>query len=186
MNKAKRNAARKSRRNLKLTAFIAAALVLVFAVAGTVAWLVDDTEAIPNTFTAPKTDTELVDVVSGDAKTKVGIKNTADYPVYARIAVVGNKINEAGNVIGGYSVSSFLGANGWFEGSDGYYYWPSPIAVGGETGNLLKSSIPLKDSSTGEVYQVTVMSETIQAEPITAVADAWDVTVNGSTISKSK
>ena len=70
----------------------------------------------------------------------------------------------------------------WFE-KDGIYYYTKPVAPTGQTSNLLDGN-PIKQpegAPDGYHLEVTVLAESIQAAPSTAVEGAWAVTVvNGA------
>jgi hypothetical protein len=59
----------------------------------------------------------------------------------------------------------------WIKGSDGYYYYTKAVAAGEETGALI-DSITL--ATVGDFKQtLTICAEAIQANPTTAVQEAW-------------
>ena len=65
--------------------------------------------------------------------------------------------------------------NNWLE-QDGIYYYTTPVAPGKMTDNLLqkdKSITEPTDKPEGCHLEVTVLAESIQAAPSTAVEGAW-------------
>ena len=66
----------------------------------------------------------------------------------------------------------------WFE-QDGIYYYKMPVAAKGETTNLLQTPITQDAAPVGYHLEVTVLAESIQAAPSTAVEGAWQVKVGG-------
>ena len=157
---------------------IALALILVLAVGGTVAYIFTQTGPVINTFTPTEAKITVDEKISGNQKTEITVKNTSTgVPVYIRVALVANMIDGAGNVTGAADVPEFTPGDDWLEGSDGYYYYTKAVPVDGSTGNLLKAPMELSEN-----MQVVVLADTIQAEPTTAVTQAWGVTVdsNGS------
>lgn len=158
---------------------IALALILVLAVGGTVAYIFTQTDPVINTFTPTEAKITVDEKISGNQKTEITVKNNSTgVPVYIRVALVANMIDEAGNVTGAASVPTFTPGENWSEGrDDGYYYYTQPVPVGGSTDNLLGTEMTLANN-----MQVVVLADAIQAEPTTAVTQAWGVTVdsNGS------
>ena len=159
---------------------IALALILVLAVGGTVAYIFTQTDPVINTFTPTEAKITVDEETSNNQKTSITVvNNSTGVPVYIRVALVANMIDKDENVTGAADVPTFTLGDNWLEGSDGYYYYTKAVPVDGSTGNLLKSPIPMELS---ENMQVVVLADAIQAEPTTAVTQAWGVTVdsNGS------
>lgn len=157
---------------------IALALILVLVVGGTVAYIFTQTGPVINTFTPTEAKITVDEDTNSNQKTSITVKNiSTGVPVYIRVALVANMIDEAGNVTGAASVPTFTLGENWKEGSDGYYYYKTPVPVRGSTGNLLEKEMTLDEN-----MQVVVLADAIQAEPTTAVTQAWGVTVdsNGS------
>lgn len=167
----------------KLVLVVALILVAALSAGVTLALLSDRTGTVNNSLYEPDTDSELIDVVQSTNKTKIAVKNLSGYEVYARVAVIGNEIDDSGNVIGDYDVSSYLNGSGWVE-INGFYYYTSKLSEkdksGDTTGNLVSTPIPLISGT--HKYQVTVLSEIIQAEPSSAVQQSWGVTVSNGII----
>ena len=152
---------------------IALALILVLAVGGTVAYIFTHTGPVINTFTPTEAKITVDEKTSDNQKTSITVvNNSTGVPVYIRVALVANLIDEDKNVTGAASVPTFTLGENWFEGSDGYYYYTEPVPVGGSTGNLLQSSMTLDEN-----MQVVVLADAIQAMPKQAVIDAWGQTI---------
>ena len=168
-----------ARRTAKSSALIIAlALILVLAVGGTVAYIFTQTGPVINTFTPADAKITVDEETSDNQKTSITVvNNSTGVPVYIRVALVANMIDKDKNVTGAASVPEFKPGENWLEGSDGYYYYTEPVPVDGSTGNLLKAPMELSEN-----MQVVVLADAIQAEPTTAVTQAWEVTVdsNGS------
>ena len=63
----------------------------------------------------------------------------------------------------------------------GIYYYTKPVGPKDSTANLLKDPITQPNAPEGCHLEVTVLAESIQAAPSTAVEGAWAVTVvNGA------
>lgn len=155
---------------------IAIILILVMAIGGTVAFLVANTDPITNSFTPANVTCEVNEVFNADntVKTSATVKNTGNIPAYIRVAVVANTVDAKGNITGAKDVSNELASSGWTK-LGGYYYYNEVVAPDASTSNLLADGIDL----TG--IQVTILASAIQAEPDSAVAQAWSVQFNGST-----
>ena len=70
----------------------------------------------------------------------------------------------------------------WFE-KGGIYYYKMPVALNGETSNLLDGN-PIKQpegAPDGYHLEVTVLAESIQAVPSKAVTASWGVDVDSAT-----
>ena len=170
-------------------ALVALLLLLCCTVAGTLAYLVDKTPEVKNTFEPAKVTTSVLeDPFDGVTKKNVRIKNTGNIPAYIRVAVVANWIDKDGNVYGGETPTEgtnykLVPANGWFEGSDGYFYYPTAIAAQNETPVLFKE-VTQSGAPDGCSLRLTILADGIQSEPADAVTQAWGVTVTNGTISK--
>ena len=163
-----------ARRTAKSSALIIAlALILVLAVGGTVAYIFTQTDPVINTFTPTEAKITVDEKTNNNQKTEIIVKNNSTgVPVYIRVALVANMIDEDKNVTGAADVPTFTLGDNWLEGSDGYYYYTEPVPVGESTGNLLQSSMKLDEN-----MQVVVLADAIQAEPKQAVIDAWGQTI---------
>lgn len=169
-----------------LVLLIAASLLLTFTVSGTVAYLVAGTEAVTNTFTPSEitSDVDEPDWQDGNkVKKNVSIEVIGNLKVYVRAAIVVSWQDDAGNVAPikpvletDYTLN--IGDN-WTKGDDGFYYLKGAIqATKDENGNGSKTSTlittcEVKTDLDGYHLVVDVLGQTIQAEPITAVTEAW-------------
>lgn len=164
----------RARRTAKSSALIIAlALILILAVGGTVAYIFTQTGPVINTFTPTEAKITVDEETNSNQKTSITVvNNSTGVPVYIRVALVANMIDEDGNVTGAASVPNFTPGDNWIEGSDGYYYYTEPVPVGGSTGNLLQSPMILSEN-----MQVVVLADAIQAVPKQAVIDAWGQTI---------
>lgn len=183
------------RRRRRTASVIALALAGLLAIGGTVAFLVDSSNEVRNTFTPAAVKTDIRETFIGSVKSKVQIENlqesAANIPAYIRAKVVVNWATaDGGNV---YGVAPVLGVdytdwtagavgNGWIAGG-GYYYWPSPVDPGEFTGFLIEEIAVSSDVTppSGYVLSVEILTEAVQAEGgrmvdgsfVYAVEDAW-------------
>lgn len=177
------------RRNSRkgLIAAVALVLLLCAAVGGTLAWITTQTNPVVNTFTPAHVTCRVDEDFSDGSKKNVKIENTSDIDAYIRAAIVVNWADASGNVSAtpvaesDYTMSLNLANSGWVKGSDGYYYYTSPVKPGDKTGILITSCLPIANAApAGYDLQVTILAEAIQAAGETsngtkAVVDAWGV-----------
>lgn len=169
-------------------AALALALTLVLSVGGTVAYLATSAGPVVNTFTPGSTEISIDEKTDGPAKTEIKVKNDGDVPVYVRVMLVATYQNSDNQVCGQHeavAVPGFELGTDWVKGDDGFYYYTKAVTT--ETTSLIKdkSSITLSQAYDGCVMHIEILAQSIQAEPTTAVTEAWGVTVaNDGTISK--
>ena len=97
------------------------------------------------------------------------------------VKLVMNWVDKSGNVVSGGNLPEVtLNEPDWFM-KDGIYYYTKPVGPKDSTANLLKDPITQPNAPEGCHLEVTVLAESIQAAPSTAVEGAWAVTVvNGA------
>jgi len=116
-----------------------------------------------------------------DGETVV-VKNTGNIPAYIRVRLVTYWVDGDGKVAPKTPPElSITAINGWVTGTDHTYYYPVPVDPGAFTLALPASPILLTEQD-GYKQCVDVFAEAIQADPTTAVMEAWGVTVSGSSI----
>lgn len=163
---------------------IAVSLMLIacLGVGGTLMYLIDKTSDVKNTFIPTEVTCEVTENFVGDVKSNVSATNTGDVNAYIRIKLVSYRVNSDGAKIGGVvAVPSFTLGTGWVE-NGGFYYYTSPVAPGGSPEHALIDSITLEDNygdQDGGRQVIEVIAEAIQAEPATAVEQAWGVNPAG-------
>ena len=169
-------------------ALVALLVLLCCTVAGTLAYLVDKTPEVKNTFEPAKVTTEVKEEFDGTTKSEVKIRNTGNIPAYIRAAVIINWADKDGNVYGGaapaettdYTIS--YNKADW-KLIDGYWYCKTVVQVGSETPALIESCSKTSTAAVPEGYdlQVTILADGIQADGVgsngkTPMEDAWGVT----------
>lgn len=194
-----------SRKRIKLSTVlvIAAALALVTAIGGTMAWLTTHSEGLTNTFTPATISGNILEgengfTFDGNTKESVRIKNTSDVPVYVRVALVPTWVMEENNkfvpvaepvgnddvIIDTKEWKSFVPAadSNWVQGNDGYYYYKKPLAAANKTDDtdLTENLFNTAEAKENDPYHMNlqVLLQMIQAEPASAVTQAWGVSVN--------
>lgn len=138
------------------------------AVGGTLAFIVTYTHSLTNVFTPANLDISI---------TGEKIKNTGDVPVYVRAAVVVNWVDENAIVanapkVGENYTIDFNTAGGWFQASDGFWYYKDPLPAGDPAPELIKR-VTQKNTTGSYTLSVEILSAGIQAAPTEAVEKAW-------------
>lgn len=165
----------------KTALILSLCLIFALAVGTTVALLVAHTNAVTNTFTAAKSEITIEEKTDDGIKSEIYVKNEGTATSYVRVKLVMNWVSEDGKVVSGGSLPTVtLNDDGsWFE-KDGIYYYTKPVAPQDLTSNLLKSAIEQTNAPKGCHLEVTVLAESIQAAPDTAVTDSWGVDVGSN------
>ncbi|MGI5985064.1 MAG: hypothetical protein GXY01_10560 [Clostridiales bacterium] len=158
-------------------------LILGVAAGGTLALLAVSSGTIGNSFKTVAVTSKVEETFNNTTKSNVKIRNTGDIDAWIRVAVIPTWEDGSGNVVNQTAslndLSISISTGSWFKGSDGYYYCKSKIAPNALTPVLINSAA-VKTSSDGYKMNLQILCEAIQAEPESAVADAWNaVQVNG-------
>lgn len=167
----------------KAALILSLCLIFALAVGTTLAYLKANTSPVTNTFTAAKSDIKIDENVENGEKSSIQVENIGTATSYVRVKLVMNWVDKSGNVVSGGNLPEVtLNEPDWFM-KDGIYYYTKPVAPTGQTSNLLDGN-PIKQpegAPDGYHLEVTVLAESIQAAPSTAVEGAWAVTVvNGA------
>ncbi len=173
-----------------------AALITAAAVGVTLAFMFKKTN-VTNTFVPAKVScavhekldgTEITgDNAVGNEKSDIRVKNTGNVKSYIRLRLVAYYVDITGNIVGSVSPEypTLTLKNGWSAGANHTYYYTQPVDPSDFTEILCEpvsmSRVQLADGT--EVYQVLeVFAEAVQAEPDSAVREAWKVTVSNGII----
>ena len=130
---------------------------------------------------------EVTGIAVGSEKSDIRVENTGNVKEFIRLRLVSYYVDANGD-IAGTAASQYPNLtlkNNWIAGANHTYYYPYPTEPGNSTGILCEpvtlGQTQLADGKT--VYQVIeVIAEAVQAEPISAVQEAWGVTVTNNTI----
>lgn len=167
----------------KKVILLAVSLVLILsaAIGGTVAYLIDQTGSITNTFTPANVTPHINEDFNGSVKKDVQIKNDGDIPAYIRVKVVVTWKDAQGNVYGaapkaGEDYNWTIPANAdWVKGKDDFYYYTKPVPAGETTSVLFTACQPVAGRAPDSYnLSVDIHAQAIQAEPTTAVTSAWN------------
>jgi len=196
---------KKSNRLTKLMiGSVAAVLVAALAFGVVFAYLSGKTGSVKNTLTS---DEDPIPTIYETFEPSDGLKQNVsmgvgvDYECYVRAAIVINWVteDEDGNTLV-YSELPVAGtdytltlnvitsdddvaADKWFLGTDGYYYYTSPV-ITDSTEVLITSCQQLVNAPDGYYFNVQIVAQTIQASGWTddnetlAVVEEWGVTVD--------
>lgn len=170
--------------NFKPGVLLASLVVLIALTVGTtVAFLVDDTNTVENTFRPAQVRCAIQEDFDGSEKKNVQVKNTSNIDAYIRAEIVVNWVDPEGNVVpaapAGYQWKLELNSTDWTEG-DGYYYYTGKVAPDALTNELIKSAKPTYPEGVNIAnapyrLQVEIIAEAIQADGLGAdsAQDAW-------------
>lgn len=157
----------------KTALILSLCLIFALAVGTTFALLKASTAPVQNTFTAAKSETYIDEDLNGSQKKSIKVKNTGTATSYVRVKLVMNWVDESGNVSATPVNITVNNTTDWFE-QDGIYYYTKPVAPEAKSAELLANPIEEPDDKPdGYRLEVTVLAESIQAAPSTAVEGAW-------------
>lgn len=177
------NTGRKRASNRKLAALILAlALLAVGTAVGTIAYLMNHTGPVTNSFSLGNVDTEITEEFDGRVKRHVNVTNTGTVTAYIRVKLVSYRVNDRNEIIGGSDPLTDLPRLGddWKPYGDHYYY-TKPVAPGAKPATNLFEEYALEGNYTdadGGKQVLEVMAEGIQSTPAQAVKDAWGIEVD--------
>lgn len=184
---AKANNKPRIRMNKLAILFIAVVMLIGAVVGSTVAFLVTQTAPVENKFTYASVSCAVSETFKGATKEKVQIQNTGTTDAYIRATYVVSWLNKDGSIApvpqgttpDGYILSiSENPNNAWTKGTDGYFYYLTPVAPGGLTdGSLVNCTVTYPQGVEPEyILSVEILASAIQSTPANAVTEAWGVT----------
>lgn len=151
---------------------IAVLLLITTAVGSTAAFLVTKTEPVEEAFAYAQVSCQVTDALA--------VQNTGTAQAYIRASYAVNWLDGEGHIAAAvpenYSCDP-VETPQWEKGEDGYFYYPYPVAPGGETPSLLTCSVS-RPENPEYTLSVEVVAEAIQSNPAEAAEDAWGVTVS--------
>ena len=179
---------RKPNIRLNRTAVLIMAVLLLLgsAVGSTVAFLIDKTAPVENSFEYAKVSCEVTENFTNNKKDNVQVKNTGTTDAYIRATYVVNWVDAEKNIVAsepaGYSYSLTENSDSKWIAKDGYFYYTSPIAPGDSTqGSLLTCTVTYPDNPE-YTLSVEVLAEAIQSTPDNAVQEAWGVSISQGSV----
>ena len=156
---------------------VAAAVLLLGVIGGSLAWIAVDSRRVDNQFDPGKVSCEIQESFSGSTKSDVSVKNTGNTDAWVRAAIVIAWADSSGNLYPqtpqaetDYELT--LGT-GWTLGTDGYYYYGTPVAPGAQTADLIERCTSTAEIAEGYRLQVTILADAFQSTPAEAVKAGW-------------
>lgn len=178
MYQGKRHKRSRRRSGKSAALLVSLLLILTVTVGGTIAFLMDSDGPLHNLFNPSQITTEVEETVKDNTKSNVSIKNTGNTDAWIRAAVVITWQDKDGNVYGQAPVENTdytieLGSSEWLLGTDGFYYWSSPVAAGDATGILI-TKCTSKNTAPDEYYlTVEIIASGIQSKPTHVFGTEW-------------
>lgn len=184
---AKANNKPRIRMNKLAILFIAVVMLIGAVVGSTVAFLVTETAPVENKFTYASVSCAVSETFNGTTKENVQIKNTGTTDAYIRATYVVSWLNKDGSIApvpqgtipNGYTLSiSENPDKAWTKGTDGYFYYLTPVASEGLTdGSLVNCTVTYPQGVEPEyILSVEILATAVQSTPAKAVQEAWGVT----------
>lgn len=177
-----------------ITLLVSILLVFGIAVSGTIAFITMQTDRKTNTFDPAQVSCEVMEEFNGTVKSNVAVKNTGNTDAYIRAAVnitwmkdadASDQTVTARTPQNGtdYDIT-YLVNTGWIEGTDGYWYYQSPVVPGANTGTLIENCTQLATANVPEGYHLSVeiVASAIQSSPETVVLAEWKVALDDGKI----
>ena len=164
------------------------AAVLVGSIAALTVSDISKTNTRTNTFTKATFNPVINETFDNVTKEDVYISNNGNSPMYVRVAIIYSFINTSGLLLSDtpventdYTVNLSSSTN-WLHGSDGYYYYKNAIGANEQTDILIEEIEDLTNYNNKRL-DVDILAQGIQADPSSAVIEAWNVNVNNGVIS---
>lgn len=153
----------------------------LFFVNQTQAWLLAKTSERQNKFVIGQVTHEIEEEFDQTLKTNVTVKNTGTTSAFIRVKLIPQWLDETGKTVLGLEATdtfeSQLNEVDWFQ-QDGFWYYRQAVPSGGETAVLVKSAKSkeqLAEEYAGKVFNLQVLSQSVQSEPAAAVTELWGI-----------
>lgn len=174
---------KRMRKTKTILVLAAVVLVLACAVGGTIAFLIDTTGAVTNTFTPAKVTCQVNEDFTdgGTTKRNVCIQNTGKTDAWIRATVVANWVKD-NNVVAPWtdSITYNMGddSNNWTKDGN-YYYYNSIVPSNGLTENLFASYTPTGGPE-GAHLVMTIVCQAVQSNLGSSAKDAFTKAADSS------
>lgn len=173
------------RMNRTAVLLIAIILLISTAVGSTAAFLITKTDPVENTFEYASVSCE---VTKNPDTGYVQVKNTGTIEAYIRAVYVVNWLDSGNNIAASvpadYSYTVTENPSGkWIKGSDGFFYYPVPVAPGASTEGSLLTCTASYPAGPQYTLSAEVLADSIQSVPEKAVHQAWGVTISNGRLS---
>ena len=150
-------------------------LVLACAVGGTIAFLIDTTGTVTNTFTPAKVTCDVVEQFTNNTtKDWVKIQNTGTTDAWIRATVVANWVVGEGNnakVLSPCDITFALPTE-WIL-KDGYYYYSQPVPANEYTADLITRYTAPTGGPEGAHLEMTIVCQAVQSNLGSTAQDAF-------------
>ena len=165
---------------------LASVLVLTVAmVGGTLAYLATQTDPVVNTFTYGQVPIDIPEDFDGTTKENVRVSNTGNVDAFVRAKIVVTWKSASGEVSGvavqpgDYTMTT---GDGWFRGTDGFYYCKAPVKADTESPVLITTATRTGTAPEGYDLSIEILAQSVQADGIKdgvpmVQAIKWPVTV---------
>ncbi len=163
-----------------LTGVICIILVTALVLSGTViAYMFKRTKEIDKTYTPAKVSCEVQETFDGERKTSITVQNTGNIAAYIRVRIVSYWVDSDGKIAAKPSEAVPVALkDNWIKGGDDTYYYQEVVKAGDTTKEMLSSPIELKTDENGYTQVIEIFAEAIQSDPVKAVKESWNVTVD--------
>lgn len=167
---------------------VSLALVLALGLGATLAYIATATDPVPNSFEPRKVEVSISENFNRKVKSDVTFSNEVDIPVFVRATLAVWWTDAEGTIVSQPEGCSWSGGEvlaGWTKIGDIFYYNKalSPKGQSGDTTTIMLSAIEAQiPNESGHELNVDVLYEAIQAEPSTAVQDAWGVSISNGVV----
>ncbi len=176
----------KKKRNL----IIILSILLLITVSTTIAFL-SKKNNINNDFIVGTVSTQVDETFENNIKEDVSIKNTGNVDAYIRAFILISYKDEDGVILTDtpiantdYSMTISNSTNWVYSNTDGFYYYKLPVEPNSNTDILIDECRELQ-SHNDKILNVDIITESIQANPTTAVEEAWGVSITNNELSLS-
>ena len=167
---------KKSKSKILITALV---LMLAVAVSGTLAYIIDKTDDVKNTFTPATMTTDITETFDGETKTDVKVLVSGEIDAFVRAKIVVTWQDAKGNVcskapVAGTDYDISINTGDWTL-NNGFYYYNKIVTPVGSTANLINSCSMREGVAPPEGYtlHVEILSQAVQAVPTTAAQELW-------------
>ena len=165
---------------------LALLLIMTMGVGATVAFLMDRTDAVVNTFNPTSVSVDIEETIDNSTKKDVYIKNNSDIAVYVRAQIIVTWQKDDGTVYGtmpvaGKDYNISINTTNWTQGGN-YYYYNGTVPSHDVTENLIVTCTAVL-SNLPKDYNlcVEILAEGIQAEgmDVTNAQEAFATAAGG-------
>lgn len=173
--------------NKKTLLIVLGVFLLLTVTYTTIAYLANES-TIDNSFIPGVVRSNVNEEFNNIVKRNVSIKNNGNVKEYIRVFINVYYKNSSGVVLSDvpvkdvdYSLTLSSSTNWLYNSSDGFYYYKMPVDPNTDTDILITECTELINHM-GKIFNVDILSQSIQAEPESAVSFSWGVTTNNGNI----